>query len=414
MLKTIKYFSPKPNLAIPRLVTIGLSHYSEKARWVLDLSSLNYYEEAHCPAFHMATTLLELSSMPRISTWKKDSLFGNALMSRHEPHALKRKEKTGVPKLVLPKSFFLKSHILEPKDTGGENAVVANGSSGIIKFISDIFPNELGNMYPNGEKEELVVSLESKLDQELGNAATTWTFGNMLLTGESFYPAEKNMSSIWQSENNSSNTQRHDTDRLLEQKKEELLSRITTHRSQATSHSTHLNRKSIDVMIASISKQDINYMDKLLFAYLGKYFVPLVIKHNNISSLLKYNALKTIHEIFITMDNLLVQNNPELNIEKHFFLGTEHITAVEITFVSLSLPLLMPTKAKSLFASMDVLQQAVSRGEGEHIGCKEMIELSLELRRVYKCAQYAIALYDRYRPVNSVTNDVQFRKDLSL
>lgn len=35
-----------------RLVTIGFSHYCEKARWALDLSGLEYREEDHVPLLH--------------------------------------------------------------------------------------------------------------------------------------------------------------------------------------------------------------------------------------------------------------------------------------------------------------------------------------------------------------------------
>ncbi len=36
-----------------RLITIGVSHYCEKARWALDRSGVAYVEEAHLPVFHM-------------------------------------------------------------------------------------------------------------------------------------------------------------------------------------------------------------------------------------------------------------------------------------------------------------------------------------------------------------------------
>lgn len=36
-----------------RLVTIGVSHFCEKARWALDRTGLAYVEEAHVPVFHL-------------------------------------------------------------------------------------------------------------------------------------------------------------------------------------------------------------------------------------------------------------------------------------------------------------------------------------------------------------------------
>jgi len=41
----------------PRLITIGVSHYCEKARWALDRAGVAYVEEAHAPVLHYAATL---------------------------------------------------------------------------------------------------------------------------------------------------------------------------------------------------------------------------------------------------------------------------------------------------------------------------------------------------------------------
>ncbi|HEY8379793.1 MAG TPA: glutathione S-transferase family protein [Nannocystis sp.] len=41
-----------------RLLTIGFSHYCEKARWALDLAGLDYVERDHMPIFHYAPNLL--------------------------------------------------------------------------------------------------------------------------------------------------------------------------------------------------------------------------------------------------------------------------------------------------------------------------------------------------------------------
>jgi glutathione S-transferase len=40
------------NSPIPRLITIAISHYCEKARWALDRLDISYIEESHAPPFH--------------------------------------------------------------------------------------------------------------------------------------------------------------------------------------------------------------------------------------------------------------------------------------------------------------------------------------------------------------------------
>lgn len=40
-----------------RLITIGFSHYCEKARWALDRAGLEYAEESHAPIFHTPAAL---------------------------------------------------------------------------------------------------------------------------------------------------------------------------------------------------------------------------------------------------------------------------------------------------------------------------------------------------------------------
>jgi glutathione S-transferase len=42
----------------PHLVTIGPSHYCEKARWALERAGVEYVEDAHAPVLHYGATLL--------------------------------------------------------------------------------------------------------------------------------------------------------------------------------------------------------------------------------------------------------------------------------------------------------------------------------------------------------------------
>ncbi len=52
-----------------RLITIPISHYSEKARWALDRLKITYTEEPHVPVFHRIATLkYDGSSVPVLAT----------------------------------------------------------------------------------------------------------------------------------------------------------------------------------------------------------------------------------------------------------------------------------------------------------------------------------------------------------
>lgn len=44
-------------MTLPRLLTIPVSHYCEKARWALDRASVDYIEEGHAPMMHWRATL---------------------------------------------------------------------------------------------------------------------------------------------------------------------------------------------------------------------------------------------------------------------------------------------------------------------------------------------------------------------
>jgi glutathione S-transferase len=55
----LNYFmnhSTVANAEVVRLITIPISHYSEKVRWGLDLLKIPYIEERHVPAFHRFAT----------------------------------------------------------------------------------------------------------------------------------------------------------------------------------------------------------------------------------------------------------------------------------------------------------------------------------------------------------------------
>ena len=60
------------NQSKPRLITIAISHYCEKARWALDYLEIDYVESAHAPPFHRQYTSCHGgSSVPVLVTENK-------------------------------------------------------------------------------------------------------------------------------------------------------------------------------------------------------------------------------------------------------------------------------------------------------------------------------------------------------
>lgn len=47
----------REGVTLPRLITIPVSHYCEKARWALDRALIDYVEEGHAPMLHWRATL---------------------------------------------------------------------------------------------------------------------------------------------------------------------------------------------------------------------------------------------------------------------------------------------------------------------------------------------------------------------
>ena len=44
-------------MTLPRLITIPVSHFCEKARWALDRTNIQYSEDGHAPILHWCTTM---------------------------------------------------------------------------------------------------------------------------------------------------------------------------------------------------------------------------------------------------------------------------------------------------------------------------------------------------------------------
>ena len=361
LLKVCKALSAKPDHTKPRLITVGFSHFCEKARWGLDLSPLahQYYEEVHCPAMHLSSTLA-LTNNTRILTWDSKSDFHQLLNQRHNAKLSIRKDKTSVPKLILPNDYMQKYSSLRPwsdinnfnKDNNLQGLVVGGGSSGILRMLSDLYPeSKVGTLYPTGDIGKQVIELEHYLDTHLGPAVTDYCFVNLLLIGQDLDPTDTINSDV--------------------------------------------NTNMVKSFLYNNTNLDVPYIEKVILKLFGmKYLIPLMCKANNINSSITQNAITNIHQIFQKMDDLLIKYNTNIH-NNTFLLGTDYITAADITFAALAAPLLLPNQTELLFNSKSNLYENSLKPKYE--GGKNLLNLSNELGSKYKSAQYVLDLYKNHR-----------------
>ncbi len=117
-------------MAIPRLLTIPISHYCEKVRWALERAEIDYVEEAH-------------------------------LQMIHRFYAVKAGGGRKVPVLITDEGTF------------GE-------SSRIIRWIDQRLPTER-RLVPEGRREE-IDGIEQRLDAGLGVQGRRWMYSVVMET----------------------------------------------------------------------------------------------------------------------------------------------------------------------------------------------------------------------------------------
>ena len=78
-----------------RLITIGVSHYCEKARWALQRAGLPFREEAHAPLFHIAAVKRNggASTVPVLKSPEGQTLADSTLILEHLDQALPEEQK---------------------------------------------------------------------------------------------------------------------------------------------------------------------------------------------------------------------------------------------------------------------------------------------------------------------------------
>lgn len=113
-----------------KLVTIGLSHYCEKARWALDRSGMPYVEEAHPPIVHYL-------------------------------HTMRHRTKRTLPALLTPHGTL-------------------RDSTDILKWIDSVVDPK-ARLYPTDDaKRREVEELEELFDEKLGPATRRWVYSYAL------------------------------------------------------------------------------------------------------------------------------------------------------------------------------------------------------------------------------------------
>nr|ABK27061.1 unknown [Picea sitchensis] len=122
-----------------QLITIGPSHFCEKARWGLDRAGISYKESKHAPVFHM--------------------LYTRGLG-----------QGTSCPKLVLGE---------------GKNKVVLHESSDILKFADENIMSEEDRLYPSN-LEQSVQEWDTKFNEILGPHARRFAYFYLLYDKHSF------------------------------------------------------------------------------------------------------------------------------------------------------------------------------------------------------------------------------------
>jgi glutathione S-transferase len=70
-------------MADARLITIPISHFCEKARWILDFTGLAYREERHAPVLHLRATRPAGGSTVPLLVHDDDVLVDSVAIARH-------------------------------------------------------------------------------------------------------------------------------------------------------------------------------------------------------------------------------------------------------------------------------------------------------------------------------------------
>jgi glutathione S-transferase len=135
-----------------RLISIGPSHFCEKARWALERAYIAFTEDKHAPGPHISST-------------------------RGMPGG------TSCPKLVVGK--------------GSARVVVGKGSSEILEYADKKITKEEDRLYPSDpEQRQLVKSWEAKFDNQLGIHVRRYAYSYLLFVPSTYKMLTQGSSTI--------------------------------------------------------------------------------------------------------------------------------------------------------------------------------------------------------------------------
>ena len=344
----IKTSTPPSFHSNHHLITIGYSHYCEKIRFALSLSSISttFIEERHLPAFHIPFTL-DLRKVQRYPQTPQQYHVYDYLKHcgiKQEKEHVKEKEKlspkelTGVPKMYvnigINNSNSCSSSESSQGDTSQVPVVIADGSNGIMKYLHH-HCHQCQHFYPEDISDQ-VEELEIYLDTELGASASDWAFSNMLLT---------------------------------------------------SSDPTPRNEKSLDYFLNELTKLDDDknsFVEILLFKIFGKStLIPLMVESNGVSASNKETSRKKITDIFEKIDAILVDRENLTSKDNNggkftYLFGTMKPTAADITLATLAAPVLLLDATKENFPTLESMKTYISQRDNDRnnaLECEGLIDM---------------------------------------
>ena len=249
---------------------------------------------------------------------------------------------------------------------GDKYYVLADGSTGILRYLYMVYGNEdkrMKALYMEGAAEDEIHALEKLLTDDFAPAVSAWIFGNILLTGDSFYSKDKKV--------NSSD-----------------------------------NVESVRFFVDSCYRNEkVSWMERIAFRILGeKFIVPLMVKHNAVTAQNRDNALLKIESVLREFDARLERKSTSAAKEQFLIDSSELPSAADITFASFCLPILLPSESKELFTSLEDVEEFLRILEGNNKrtemvapGLVQLVKTARRLLKDHPSARYAIDLYRKHR-----------------